>query len=126
MWEAMMFAGHHQQGNLIALLDQNGKQVDGLLADILPIDGIGEHARLFGWHVQEIDGNDMEQIIDALDAAKAEMQRPSLIVMHTIKGRGCFAEKLDFNHGIKVTREQYLQDRACLEAHIRELEGKAR
>lgn len=122
IWEALMFAGAHHQGNLIAFLDMNGKQVDGRVSDILPVGKIGEHAQLFGWHVQQIDGHDIGAILEAVEAAQKTTQQPSLIVMHTVKGRGCFAEELEFNHGIGVSAEQYQKDRVALESYIHDLE----
>lgn len=124
VWEALMFAGYHRQERLIAFIDMNGKQVDGPVEEILPVGNIGRHAELFGWHVQHIDGNDVGQILDAISRAKEAEGRPSLIVMHTVKGRGCFAEGLAFNHGIAVSKEQYLADRAMLEAQIHDLEAR--
>lgn len=107
VWEALMFAGFHRQKKLIAFVDGNKKQVDGLVGQILPTNEIDRHAKLFGWYVQRIDGHDVGQIAEAIDNAKAQNERASLIYMDTIKGKDCsFAEHLAFNHGIGVSGEQ--------------------
>ena len=120
-WEAMMFAGHHKQGHLIAFVDMNGKQVDGVVDEILPVHNIGAHAELFGWHVQTINGNDIRALSEAIENARNQTDRPSMIIMKTIKGFGCFAQDLVFNHGIGVSQEQYESERIRLESHINEL-----
>lgn len=102
-----MFAGFHRQKKLIAFVDGNKKQVDGKVQEILPTDGIGAHAQLFGWYVQTIDGHDVGQIVKAIENAKAQDEKPSLICLDTVKGKDCsFAEHLEFNHGIGVSEGQ--------------------
>lgn len=126
VWEALMFCGYRRIPNLIAFIDRNGKQVDGELKDILPIDGIDAHARLFGWHTQTVDGNDVGQLMGAIDAAKRQ-SGPALIVMNTIKGKDCsFAEQLYFNHGISVSPEQLAEAERYLDEKIARIrEGEA-
>lgn len=118
VWEALMFAGYHRQSHLIAFVDGNKKQVDGYVGNILPVDNLDRHAELFGWYVQRIQGHDMEQIVQAVENAKAQKEKPSLIYLETVKGKDCvFAENVYFNHGIGVDDEQlkeateYLQEK---------------
>lgn len=123
VWEALMFAGFHKQKRLIAFVDGNKKQVDGLVQEILPTRDIGEHARLFGWYVQMVDGHDIGQIAEAVENAKMQDEKPSLICLDTVKGKDCsFAEHLAFNHGIGVSEEQLLEAEAYLDQKISALE----
>lgn len=118
VWEAMMFAGHKKLSRLIAFVDGNKKQVDGLVCEIMPTDEIDKHAKLFGWHTQRVNGHDVEAIINAIDCAKSQHDRPSMIYLETTKGKDCiFAENLFFNHGISVTQMQ-------LKEAVRNLEEK--
>ena len=88
LWEAAMFAPRHGLDNLCAILDQNQVQQTGKVAERLDIEPVVAKWRAFNWHVREIDGHDMEQIVDALDEAEVITGRPALIVSHTIKGKG--------------------------------------
>lgn len=120
IWEALMFAGHHKQNNLIVFVDGNKKQVDGKVEDILPTCDIEKHAELFGWYTQHIDGHCITGIIEAIENAKNQTEKPSLIYLETVKGKDCsFAENMEFNHGIGVSQEQlkeaveYLENKIC-------------
>ncbi|MDO4547006.1 MAG: transketolase [Clostridia bacterium] len=124
VWEAMMFAGFHRQGKLIAFVDMNGKQVDGEVGEIMPVKDIAEHARLFGWHCQTANGHDVEEISQAIDEAKTRADRPSMIVLNTIKGYGCFAQNMRFNHGIAVSPQQLAQSKIDLQEKISRLEAE--
>ncbi len=100
IWEAAMTAAHYRLGNLIAFLDNNELQIDGWVRDIMSIYPIKEKWEAFGWHVQEIDGHDMPQILAAIDKAKKVTEKPSLIWAHTVKGKGVsFMERLAKWHG---------------------------
>lgn len=88
IWEGALAAAHHKCGNLIVFTDMNNHQSGGHTDDISGINPIGEKWLAFGWHVQEIDGHDYEQIFTAIDAAKMEKTRPSLILSRTVKGKG--------------------------------------
>ncbi len=88
IWEAGMFARQMRLYNLIAFLDKNGLQIDGPLEQINSLLSAAEKWRAFGWHVQEIDGHDMQAINNAIEAAKACTDLPSMIVMNTVKGKG--------------------------------------
>jgi transketolase len=88
IWEAAMFAGRHGLDNLCGILDYNQVQQTGRVAERLDIEPVVAKWRAFNWHVREIDGHDVAQIIDALDEAELVTGRPTLIVAHTIKGKG--------------------------------------
>jgi len=87
-WEAMMLAGKEKISNLIAIVDRNNIQIDGYTEDIMPLSPLYEKWKSFGWHVQEIDGHNFEAIIGAVDQAKAIFDKPSVIIAHTIAGKG--------------------------------------
>lgn len=88
VWEAARSAAHLKLGHLIAIVDHNGFQSGGSLLDISGPAAAVEKFEAFGWHVQRIDGHDFNQILDAIDRAKAETDRPSAIIADTIKGKG--------------------------------------
>jgi len=87
-WEAIMFAGKEKFGNLTAIVDRNNIQIDGFTEDVMPLEPLKEKYESFGWHVQEIDGHNMEAIIDSCNEAKAIFNKPSVIIAHTIPGKG--------------------------------------
>ena len=87
-WEAMMMAGKEKLGNLIAIVDRNQIQIDGFTEDIMPLSPLHDKWKAFGWHVQEIDGHDMSAIIGALKEAQTVFEKPSVILAHTIPGKG--------------------------------------
>jgi len=88
VWEAAQSAAHMKLGRLIAFVDNNGWQSGGYIKDVSGLQNIAAPFAAFGWHTQEIDGHDFTQILDAIELAQAETERPSLIVAHTIKGKG--------------------------------------
>jgi transketolase len=88
IWEAAMFAGRHGLDNLCGILDANQVQQTGKVAERLDIEPVVAKWRAFNWHVREIDGHDMGEIVDALDEAELVTGRPSLIVSRTVKGKG--------------------------------------
>jgi transketolase len=95
IWEASMFAGRRGLDNLCAILDANQVQQTGKVAERLDIEPVVAKWRAFNWHVREIDGHDMTQILDALDEAELVTGRPSLIVARTVKGKGVSWMELD-------------------------------
>lgn len=117
VWEAAMLAGHYQLDNLVAFVDHNGLQIDGRCREVMSTEPIAERWRAFGWAVQEIDGHDFSQILQALDTARRTKGKPSLIVANTIKGKGVsFMEDQVGWHGTAPNREQTEQALAELEA----------
>jgi transketolase len=107
VWEAAMAASHYKIGNLCAILDFNKLQIDGKVLDIMCIAPVAEKWRSFGWEVTEVDGHDFSQILPALDRAEQIKDRPSLIIAHTIKGKGVsFMEDQVKYHGIAPTPQE--------------------
>lgn len=90
IWEAAMFAGTHQLDRLIAFTDYNKMQIDGTISDINNIHPLDKKWEAFNWHVQVVDGHDVIAIRDAIVAAKEVPNKPSMIILHTIKGKGAF------------------------------------
>jgi transketolase len=108
IWESAASASHHKLDNLTALLDRNMLQIDGCTEDIVGLESVKERWRAFGWHVIEIDGHDMKQILDVLHEADVYKGKPTMIVMHTIKGKGVsFMENNLKFHGIAPNDEEY-------------------
>lgn len=99
-WEAIMLAGKERVHNLIAIVDRNNIQIDGFTEQVMPLEPLADKWRAFNWHVQEIDGHNIEQINNAIHYAKAVFDRPSVIIAHTIPGKGIeFAERRPEWHG---------------------------
>ena len=109
IWEAMMFAAHNKVDNLIATIDWNGQQIDGPTDKVLSLGNIREKFEVFGWHVIEMQGNDMDDVVAKLEEAKKETGKgkPIAIMMHTIMGKGIdFMENDHGWHGIAPNDEQ--------------------
>ena len=87
-WEAAAAAAHHKAGNLVVFVDFNGLQISGPVQEVMNFVPIAEHFKAFGWNTMEIDGNNMEEIVEALDSIPADADKPTVIVAHTIKSKG--------------------------------------
>ena len=107
VWEAAMFAPHFQMDNLTAIVDHNGIQLDGRCCDIMGIEPLTDKWRAFNWHVIEIDGHDMKQVLQALKKARGIKGKPTAIIAHTVKGKGVsFMEgNVDFHGKSPNTQE---------------------
>jgi transketolase len=88
VWEAAMAAAHYKVGRLIVFVDQNGQQSGGPVCEVSGLNPVLPKWEAFGWHCQEIDGHDLRAILDAIELAQAEADRPSCIVARTVKGKG--------------------------------------
>ena len=88
IWEAAMFAGKNKLRNLVGIIDRNNIQIDGYTEDIMPLEPFKEKWESFGWHVLEVDGHNIREIIDACNEAKAIYEKPTVIICHTIPGKG--------------------------------------
>ena len=88
VWEGAMAAAHYKLDNLVAIIDNNGMQIDGWNREVMNLDPFNKKWQAFGWHVIEIDGHDFAQLISAFDQAKSIKGRPAVIIAHTIKGKG--------------------------------------
>jgi len=108
IWEAAAVASHYKFDNLTALLDRNFLQIDGNTEDVLRLESVRDRWSSFGWHVIEIDGHDIGQIIDALLKADEHKSQPSMIILNTVKGKGVsFMENnVDF-HGVPPNEMEY-------------------
>jgi len=123
IWEAAMFAGKYKLSQLIVFVDRNNIQIDGRTEDVMPLEDLAGKWRAFGWHVQEVDGHNIESLIDAADMAKAITNRPSIVIMHTIPGKGVDFMEYDYHwHGMPPNHEQ--AKKALHE--LRTLRGKIR
>ncbi len=99
-WEAILLASKEKLHNLIAIVDRNNIQIDGFTEGVLPLEPLPEKWVSFGWHMQEVDGHDFAQVNNAIQQAKAVYNRPSVIIAHTIPGKGVeFAERRYEWHG---------------------------
>jgi len=120
-WEAAMFAGKYKLNNLIALIDRNNIQIDGMTEDIMPLEPLRDKYESFGWHVLEINGHDFEEIVNAVEEAKAIYEKPTVIISHNIPGKGIKEIEFDYKwHGIAPNKEQA----AKFLAELRTLGGK--
>ena len=120
-YEAMLFAGRNKLSNLTAIIDRNNIQIDGFTEDIMPIDPLIEKYQACNWHVLEVSGHSMQQIVEAAEEAKTIFEKPTVIIAHTIPGRGVsFMEKKYQWHGLTPNKEEA---RTALQ-ELRTLEGK--
>lgn len=115
-WEAIMFAGKERLSNLTCLIDRNNIQIDGNTETVMPLEPLADKWRSFGWHVIDVDGHNLREIIDAYRQAEAIVERPTVIIAHTIPGKGVsFMEKNYEWHGKPPTKEQAVKALAELE-----------
>lgn len=107
IWEAAMLAGKEKLHNLIAIIDRNNIQIDGFTEDIMPLEPLRAKWEAWNWHVQEIDGHNFAEIVSAVDQVKAIFEKPSIIIAHTIPGKGvpAFERKFEW-HGKPPNAEE--------------------
>lgn len=117
-WEAALSAAHHRLGNLICIVDVNSQQADGASQRVLGFEPLEEKWASFGWHVQRVDGNDIEAVVQAFDNARAHRQdQPRVIIADTRMGRGVpFLESREKNHFIRVEEHEWQEAIAILDA----------
>lgn len=122
-WEAIMLASKYKLHNLTAIVDRNNIQIDGPTEDIMPLEDLSSKWQSFGWHVLEVDGHNMESVINACYEAKAIVERPVVILAHTIPGKGVEFMEYDYHwHGAPPDAKQAKQ---ALN-QLRSLDGKIR
>lgn len=122
-WEAAMLVGKYKLHNLTALIDRNNIQIDGFTENIMPLENLKAKYEAFNWHVLEIDGHNTLEIIDAFDQAKAIFEKPTVIIAHTIPGKGVgFMENKYEWHGKPPNKEEAKKALA----ELRTLQGKIR
>ena len=124
VWEACMFAGHYKLDNFCVIVDNNGLQIDGNIADVMSPYPIVDKLAAFGFHVEAIDGHDYDAIEAALNTARATKGQPTAIVMKTTKGKGVsYMENQAGWHGKAPNDAEYEQAINELKAQLAELEG---
>lgn len=100
LWESAMFAGKYKLSNLTAIVDRNNIQITGMTEDIMPLENLRAKWEAFNWHVLEVDGHNIEAFVDAIEQAKAIFEKPTVIIAHTIPGKGIREIEFDYNwHG---------------------------
>jgi transketolase len=125
-----MFAGKYNLNNLTAIVDRNNIQIDGYTEDIMPLEPLVEKYKAFGWSAIEIDGHNMQEIIDATSRAKAIYENPTVIIAHTIPGRGVSFMEGDYKWhgnppGTDIKGEPPKSEQAKIALHdLRTLGGK--
>jgi transketolase len=121
VWEAAMLCAKYKLSNIIAITDRNNIQIDGPTETVMPLENLRSKWEAFGWHVIEINGNSIDDVIDACSMARAVVEKPVMIIAHTIPGRGVDFMEYDFHwHGIPPDHDQAM---AALH-ELRTLEGK--
>ncbi|HJM04172.1 MAG TPA: transketolase [Candidatus Saccharimonadaceae bacterium] len=121
IWEAAMFAGKNKLSQLIGIIDRNNIQIDGSTEDVMPLEDLKGKWESFGWHVLEVDGHNIESVIDAASQGRAVTNRPTVIIAHTIPGKGVDFMEYDYKwHGMPPNSEQA---KTALEK-LRTLDGK--
>lgn len=124
VWEAAMFASHNNLDNLVVIVDQNGLQIDGTVAEVGGIEPLDEKFRSFGFNVLKVDGHSFDELDEAFANARQTKGMPTAILMQTVKGKGVsFMENQVGWHGKATNDEEYKVAMAELEAKLAELEG---
>ncbi|HXV27241.1 MAG TPA: transketolase [Candidatus Paceibacterota bacterium] len=122
LWESAMFAGKNKLNNLTAFIDRNNIQIDGMTEDIMPLEPLRDKWEAFNWNVLEVDGHNIEAFVDAVQEAKATYEKPTVIIAHTIPGKGIKEIEFDYKwHGIPPKPDQakaFLQELRTLGGKI--------
>ena len=106
-WEAAMLAGRNRLFNLVALIDRNNIQIDGFTENVMPLEPLADKWRAWNWHVIEINGHNLDEIADAFQESKSIYEKPTMIIAHTIPGKGVKEFERDFHwHGKPPNAEQ--------------------
>jgi transketolase len=101
IWEAAMFAGKYKLSNLTGVIDRNNIQINGMTEDVMPLESLRAKWEAFNWHVLDVDGHNIEAFVDAIEEAKAIYEKPTMIIAHTIPGKGVKEIEFDYRwHGI--------------------------
>lgn len=107
VWEAAMWVAKYKLSNITAVIDRNNIQIDGMTEDVMPLESLRAKWEAFGWHVLEVDGHNIRQFIEAVDEAKAIFEKPTVIIAHTIAGKGIAEIEYDYKwHGKPPTKEE--------------------
>ena len=126
IWEAAGAASHYRLDNLVGILDRNGLQIDGPTEEIMSIEPIAERWRAFGWHVIEVDGHDFDEILGALEKATRVTGKPTMIIAHTVKGKGVsYMEGTLSFHGKPPSKDELVKAHTEFDLARRRLEQRA-
>lgn len=107
LWEAVLFAGKNQLHNLTAIIDRNNIQIDGYTEDVMPLEPLADKYKAFNWHVLEINGHNFDEIVAACRHARAVFEKPTVIIAHTIPGKGVDFMENDYHwHGKPPTKDE--------------------
>jgi transketolase len=107
IWESAMFAGANKLSNLTAVIDRNNIQINGMTENVMPLENLAKKYEAFNWHVIEVDGHNIERFCDAVDEAKAIYEKPTVIIAHTIPGKGVKEIEFDYKwHGKPPSKEE--------------------
>lgn len=122
IWEAGMFAGANKLSNLIGIIDRNNIQINGMTEDVMPLESLRAKWEAFNWYVMEVNGHNIEEIVYAIDQARAIYEKPIMIIAHTIPGKGIKAIEFDYKwHGKPPTKEEeqkFLKELRTLQGSI--------
>lgn len=106
-WESAMFAGNNKLSNLTAVIDRNNIQINGMTENVMPLEPLRNKWEAFNWHVIEVDGHNISEFVNAIEEAKAVYERPTVIIAHTIPGRGIKEIEFDYRwHGKAPSKEE--------------------
>lgn len=106
-WEAILFAGKNKLSNLTVVVDRNNIQIDGMTEDVMPLESLHAKYAAFNWHVIEVSGHNFAAFIDAVEQARAIYEKPTVIIAHTIPGKGVPEIEFDYHwHGKPPTKEE--------------------
>jgi transketolase len=107
LWESAMFAGKYRLSNLTGIVDRNNIQIDGMTEQVMPLESMRAKWEAFNWHVLEVDGHNIEAFVDVVEQAKAIYEKPTVIIAHTIPGKGIKEIEFDYKwHGVPPKPEE--------------------
>jgi len=122
-WEGAMFAGNNHLSNLTAVIDRNNIQINGMTENVMPLEPLADKWRSFNWHILEVDGHNIREFVAAVEEAKAIYERPTVIIAHTIPGKGIKEIEFDYHwHGKPPTKEEekkFLKELRTLKGKIK-------
>ncbi len=123
LWESAMFAGNNKLSNLTGIIDRNNIQISGFTENVMPLEPLRAKYEAFNWHVLEVDGHNIEEFVDAIEEAKTIFEKPTVIIAHTIPGKGVSEMEFDYKwHGIAPKPEdgeKFLKELRTLEGKIK-------
>lgn len=126
-WEAAMLAGKNRLHNLVAVVDRNNIQIDGYTENVMPLEPLSDKWKAWNWHVIEIDGHNLEEIVDAFNMSKTVFDRPVVVIAHTIAGKGVPEFERDYRwHGYDPNQKTAKEDYTKAIHELRTLGGKVK